>query len=319
MSNIKLEHDQDTKSVELQDNARYNNNMGISRDNNEDSVLNTDDNLLFDFLVNKDKVKPEEEEEEEEQIEIEDDYSDKDSSYNQAYQESHQETHRYPENGFHQQQNLRKEKAYALFQLKKLCEKGYNASRNYTMEHELCDIQDEVSRIKKEMEIERSIRLSRQGLMLISSLIETGNTKYDPFGVDLNGWSETINANIEDYDEVFEELYEKYHHSISMSPEIKLLLMVTGSAISFHITKKMLGGGMSAPDIMSSLSSAMSGGGGSGMKGPSNDGVADVLAKMKLTERKVSMSSDSSVEQQKEVSLEKKKRGRKPKNTVLDL
>ena len=309
---IKLQHDQDTKSVELQDNAKYDNNMGISRDN-EDSVLNTDDNLLFDFLVNKDKVKPEEEEEE---LVIEDNYSD--TSYHQEpHQETHQEIPRYPENGFHQQQNLRKEKAYALFQLKKLCEKGYNASRNYSMEHELSDIQDEVSRIKKEIEIERSIRLSRQGLILISSLIETGNTKYDPFGVDLNGWSETINANIEDYDEVFEELYEKYHHSISMSPEIKLLLMVTGSAISFHITKKMLGGGMSAPDIMNSLSSAMSG--GNGMKGPSNDGVADVLAKMKLNERKVSMSSDSSIEEPKEIPLEKKKRGRKPKNTVLDL
>jgi hypothetical protein len=213
----------------------------------------------------------------------------------------------------HNREKIRKEKAYALFQLKKLCEKGYNASREYNMDHDLSDIQDEVSRIKKEMEIERSIRLARQGLTLISSLIETGNSRFDPLGIDLDGWSESLHANIEDYDEVFEELYEKYHTTISMSPEIKLLLMLTGSAVSFHITKKMLGSGMAAPDIMNSVGSALG-----GMKGPSGDGVADILAKMKLNEKRGSISSDSSQEIPS-LSIPAKPKPKGRKKTSLDL
>ena len=45
--------------------------------------------------------------------------------------------------------------------------------------------------------------------------------------------------NIEDYDGVFEELYNKYKTSVEVAPEIKLLTMVGGSAMMFHLTNSM--------------------------------------------------------------------------------
>ena len=48
-----------------------------------------------------------------------------------------------------------------------------------------------------------------------------------------------MSENINDYDEVFEELYEKYKEKAEVAPELKLMLMVGGSAFMFHITNTM--------------------------------------------------------------------------------
>jgi len=67
--------------------------------------------------------------------------------------------------------------------------------------------------------------------------MEQVNTLYNPFDLYLSGWSESMFENISNYDEVFEELHEKYKDVISIGPEIKLLGMVVGSAVMFHYTR----------------------------------------------------------------------------------
>ena len=47
-------------------------------------------------------------------------------------------------------------------------------------------------------------------LMACITGVEFLNNKFDPFDVKLDGWSEQINENIDDYDEIFAELHEKY-------------------------------------------------------------------------------------------------------------
>ena len=65
------------------------------------------------------------------------------------------------------------------------------------------------------------------------------NNKFDPFDVNLDGWAEQINENIDDYDEIFEELHEKYKSKAKMAPELKLLFQLGGSAIMIHMTNTM--------------------------------------------------------------------------------
>ena len=55
----------------------------------------------------------------------------------------------------------------------------------------------------------------------------------------LDGWSEGIHENIDDYNEVFGELFEKYKTSSKMPPEVKLIMMVGGSAAMVHLTNTM--------------------------------------------------------------------------------
>jgi hypothetical protein len=59
------------------------------------------------------------------------------------------------------------------------------------------------------------------------------------FDLKLEGWSDSIFENITDYDEVFEELYYKYKDSVALMPEIKLVMMVGGSAMMFHMSREL--------------------------------------------------------------------------------
>jgi hypothetical protein len=69
--------------------------------------------------------------------------------------------------------------------------------------------------------------------------IEFLNNKFDPFDVKLDGWAEQVNENIDDYDEIFGELHEKYKSKAKMAPELKLLFQLGGSAIMVHMTNTM--------------------------------------------------------------------------------
>ena len=71
-------------------------------------------------------------------------------------------------------------------------------------------------------------------LMACITGVEFLNGKFDPFNIKLDGWSESMNEGINDYDEIFEELHEKYGGRADIAPEIKLMLMVGGSAFMFH-------------------------------------------------------------------------------------
>jgi hypothetical protein len=337
MSNLKIEYDNnENKDLSIDNLFSGENKSNIDFTREEEKI---DEDLLYGFITNKDKMKSESDVEsvkKDSDDEVKENpldfslnksppsipspvnvYSDNkfasDDEYERpVYGQKYNDNQKKPDTS----QKIRREKAFLLFQLKKLSEKGYNQSKDYNMDDNINDIKDEVSRIKKEIEIEKSIKLARQGLTLVTSLLETGNDQFSYMtGIDLDGWSESINANIEDYDEVFEELYEKYHESVSMSPEIKLLLMITGSAISFHLTKRMLGGGMSAPNIMSSLSDTMSGKPGGTMDGPSSQGIEDILSKMKSSKRTVSLSSDSGSDEEVKIPLKKQKK----RKTLLDL
>jgi hypothetical protein len=93
--------------------------------------------------------------------------------------------------------------------------------------------------MKKQRDVDKSIKFQRKILMAITSGIEFVNNKFDPLSIKLDGWSESIYENLHEYDDVFEELHEKYKSKIKMAPEIKLLMMVGGSAFMFHLTNTL--------------------------------------------------------------------------------
>jgi DNA-binding Lrp family transcriptional regulator len=142
----------------------------------------------------------------------------------------------------------RREKTYEEIQLEKqefirrlerLEKAGYQPSKRYTMQSDYNDIKFEYEKLKAMKDVDSSIKFSRKILMGVASGAEFLNKRFDYFGLKLDGWSESVMENIGDYDEVFEELHEKYKEKVKMSPEIKLLAMVGGSAFMFHLTSTL--------------------------------------------------------------------------------
>ena len=161
----------------------------------------------------------------------------------------------------------RSEKAKLLNKFDKLRRMGINIPYDFNFSSDLSTMQHEYDKIKGQREMENSIKFQRKMLMACITGIEFLNNRFDPFDVKLNGWSESIHENMNDYNEVFEELHEKYHSKTKMAPELKLLFMVGGSAFMFHLTNSMfksqlpgLGDIMKQnPDLMKQFASAAMG------------------------------------------------------------
>ena len=137
------------------------------------------------------------------------------------------------------QQDIKNEKIDLLYQFKKLNEQGVRTTSNYNMNSNLDDMRNEYIKLKKQRDVENSIKFQRKVMMAAVSGVEFLNGRFDPFDIKLDGWSESVNESISDFDEVFEQLYEKYGGGGDMAPELKLVLMLGGSAFMFHLSNTM--------------------------------------------------------------------------------
>jgi hypothetical protein len=131
------------------------------------------------------------------------------------------------------------EKADLLNRIARLAKKGLHTSARLTVYSDIDDIRAEYKRLMYSVEVEQSIKFQRRMLVACVSGIEFLNKRFDPFDLELDGWSENIIESQEDYDTVFEQLFQKYRTKVNVAPEIKLMFMVGGSAMMFHMSKTM--------------------------------------------------------------------------------
>jgi hypothetical protein len=142
----------------------------------------------------------------------------------------------------------RKKKMELINKLSRLESKGYTMTKRFTMDNTLEEIQSEFERLSDAKSLEASLRFQRQCLMGVATGAEFLNSKFNPFDWELDGWSESVHENIEDFDEVFEELYDKYKGRGNMPPEAKLMMSLVGSGFMFHMSNSFFRSKMSNVD-----------------------------------------------------------------------
>lgn len=136
-------------------------------------------------------------------------------------------------------ETIEDEKAALLTKIERLKKKGIQGSNRLTIYSDIEELRTEFKRMMYSVELDQSLRFARRMLVACCTGIEFMNKRFDPFDIQLEGWSETIMENIDDYDGVFEELHNKYKTKVQMAPELKLVMMVGGSAMMFHLTQSM--------------------------------------------------------------------------------
>ena len=160
---------------------------------------------------------------------------------------------------------IKNEKIDYIYKFKKLGEQGIRTTMNYNMNSPLDEMRNEYLKLKKQREVENSVKFQRKILMAAVTGMEFLNNKFDPFAIKLDGWSESVNESVFDYDEIFEELYEKYGGGDSdMAPEIRLIFALGGSAFMFHLQNTMFKSSLPGmddilkqnPDLMKQFASA---------------------------------------------------------------
>jgi len=178
-------------------------------------------------------------------------------------------------------EEMLKEKFKLLRKLEELEQKGVQLTKRYSMDSSYAEMKGEYDTQMEERERQNSVKF--QGKMLLACItgLEFLNNKFDPFDLKLDGWSEQVNENLGEYDEIFGELHEKYKSKAKMSPELKLLFQLGGSAIMLHMTNTMFKSALPGmddimrqnPELMqqftqaavSSMSNNIGGGGGGGV------------------------------------------------------
>lgn len=137
-----------------------------------------------------------------------------------------------------------KAKADLLRKLERLRKKGYFIFRNFDMHSNLEDIKNEYENVKEEASLQRSLRQQKDILITTSRVIEgaAGTELVQEYTgkLELEGWSQHMMETVDDYEEIMEDLHDKYGKMFNDGayPEARLLFAVIHSAVMFHITKK---------------------------------------------------------------------------------
>jgi hypothetical protein len=151
-----------------------------------------------------------------------------------------------------------------LYQFDRLEKKGVKLPKKYTISSSYDEMKADLDRIKHDRSADVSIKFQRKVLIATVTGIEFMNTKFDPVNARLDGWSENVNESANDYDDIFEELHQKYKGDSQMAPELRLLMSLAGSAFMFHLTNTMFKSSLPGledvmkqnPDLMRQFASA---------------------------------------------------------------
>ena len=133
-------------------------------------------------------------------------------------------------------EELMKKKIELLTKLNRMY--TYPESCQLTMANTLDEMEIEYYRLNEQKQIQSAIKWQQRILLGVAKGIEWGNHKWDPCGLKLDGWSNVVAADIDQYTEIFEEMRDKYKDSIHVTPEIKLITLFLSSGLMFHISQQ---------------------------------------------------------------------------------
>jgi len=135
----------------------------------------------------------------------------------------------------------KKQRKYELLsKLHQLERRGVSLSKSFTVKSRISDLEFEYSRLTKELNNEAGLKFARKALMAAVTGLEFANKRFDPIQAKLEGWSESVMENIDDYDKSLLGLVEKYGKSVEVAPEVELFMTLAGSGFMFHLSKSIL-------------------------------------------------------------------------------
>ena len=271
------------------------------------SRFNPDD---FQNFVNNSKLKPRKQESESEESESDSEESESGSEMSDSGSEMSDSGSESSEGG---KVDKKRKKQEILLKLVSLEKKGIELSKKFSMSSKLSDLQFELDMHTKQAELDVSVKFQQKVLMAAVTGLEFANKRFDPLGAKLDGWSESVMDNLDDYESIFAKLHEKYKERADLPPELQLLVTLVGSAFMFHVTKSMFSSalprgmdGTQTSEIMKNISKAMQGSSGD-ISGPSLN-LSSMINKGKQTARATfdDDSSTGTVETSKEITVNAK-------------
>jgi len=119
-------------------------------------------------------------------------------------------------------------------------EKGLTKhNSHFNMDSDFAEVEDEYESAMEDKRRKDSVKLQGWWFMTFINSMEYANAAFNPFDLNLDGWGEQVSEDIDSYEEIFAELYDKYKGG-KLAPEISLLLRVVFSAAVLNFSNKAL-------------------------------------------------------------------------------
>ena len=134
----------------------------------------------------------------------------------------------------------RRKKRLMIKKLEEWSEKGLikNVS-HFNVDSSFEEVEDEYESALEDKRKKDSIKLYGWWFMTFVNSIEYSNAAFNPFDLNLDGWGEQVSEDIESYEDIFNELHDKYKGG-KLAPELSLLLRIGFSAAIVNFTNKAL-------------------------------------------------------------------------------
>jgi len=137
---------------------------------------------------------------------------------------------------------IRRRKSHYLEQYERKNKDYIYSPKRLSMKNDIEEILSELEYITNKRRKENMMDMWKRGLLLVvDGASVVNNYANDPFDIDLSDWSKEMHWDVYragKYDEVLEDLIDKYHQSkIPIAPEWKLAFMM-GSSLVFGVVQK---------------------------------------------------------------------------------
>jgi hypothetical protein len=134
----------------------------------------------------------------------------------------------------------RRKKRLMIKKLEEWYEKGViKHTSHFNMDSNYEEVEDEYEGAMEDKRKKDSVKIYGWWFMTFVNSVEYANAAFNPFDLNLDGWGEQVNEDLDSYEELFGELYQKYKGG-KMAPEIALLLRLGFSAAVVNFTNKAL-------------------------------------------------------------------------------
>jgi len=134
----------------------------------------------------------------------------------------------------------RRKKRMMIKKIEEWYEKGLIKNNpHFNLESAYEEVEDEYETALEDKRKKDSVKLQGWWFMTAVNSLEYANAAFNPFDINLDGWGEQVNEDIDSYEEIFAELHEKYKGG-KLAPELSLLLRLGFSAAVVNFTNKAL-------------------------------------------------------------------------------
>ena len=137
---------------------------------------------------------------------------------------------------------LMKEKYEVLRKFERLSKMGVPMRKRFTMDSPLEEMKMELEFIKREKNMDATIKQFSEWFVTAMSGLEYGSkhvTLLKAFGLQLDGLSESAQMNVVDLEDDFEELYDQYGENLKMHPLVKIPMRACMMVYMVHLTNQM--------------------------------------------------------------------------------